>query len=175
MTLDPPPRPRHNQRAYMNSMKTEQFGREFLCIDRLTPRASLCLHKRQRICALIELDPLNSRPPPVGFHKCRYHASHDTYGIRHGSTCFDSGRKKNTRKAQKRKRTGRGTTRVLTQRACACTQIPPRLVLNAFAPPHTIKVPIKGHYGFSTSSNHRESRSTGSYIVASADVSCVVI
>lgn len=25
---------------------------------------------------------------------------------------------------------------------------------------HTIKVPIKGHYGFSTSSNHRESRST---------------
>lgn len=33
-------------------------------------------------------------------------------------------------------------------------------VVNAFAPPHTIKVPIKGHYGFSTSSNHRESRST---------------
>lgn len=33
-------------------------------------------------------------------------------------------------------------------------------VVNAFAPPHTIKVPIKGHYGFSTSSNHRESSST---------------
>lgn len=34
-------------------------------------------------------------------------------------------------------------------------------VVNAFAPPHTIKVPIKGHYGFSTRSNHRESSSTG--------------
>lgn len=33
-------------------------------------------------------------------------------------------------------------------------------VVNASAPPHTIKVPIKGHYGFSTSSNHRESSST---------------
>lgn len=33
-------------------------------------------------------------------------------------------------------------------------------VVDAFAPPHTIKVPIKGHYGFSTSSNHRESSST---------------
>lgn len=33
-------------------------------------------------------------------------------------------------------------------------------VVNAFAPPHTIKVPIKGHYGFSTSSNHGESSST---------------
>lgn len=33
-------------------------------------------------------------------------------------------------------------------------------VVNAFPPPHTIKVPIKGHYGFSTSSNHRESSST---------------
>lgn len=32
-------------------------------------------------------------------------------------------------------------------------------VVNAFAAPHTIKVPIKGHYGFSTSSNHRESSS----------------
>lgn len=32
-------------------------------------------------------------------------------------------------------------------------------VVNAFPPPHTIKVPIKGHYGFSTSSNHRESSS----------------
>ena len=32
--------------------------------------------------------------------------------------------------------------------------------VSAFAPPHTIKVPIKGHYGFSTRSNRRESSST---------------
>lgn len=33
-------------------------------------------------------------------------------------------------------------------------------VVNALAAPHTIKVPIKGHYGFSTRGNRRESSST---------------
>lgn len=47
-------------------------------------------------------------------------------------------------------------------------------VVNAFAAPHTIKVPIKGHYGFSTSSNHRESSSTAEHC-GRADVSCAVI
>lgn len=36
--------------------------------------------------------------------------------------------------------------------------------VSAFAPPHTIKVPIKGHYGFSTSSNHRREQLHGPYI-----------
>lgn len=48
-------------------------------------------------------------------------------------------------------------------------------VVNAFAPPHTIKVPIKGHYGFSTSSNRRKSSSTARTHCGRTDVSCVVI
>lgn len=48
-------------------------------------------------------------------------------------------------------------------------------VVDAFAPPHThTKVPIKGHYGFSTSSNHRQCSSQPMHC-GHADVSRVVV
>lgn len=45
-------------------------------------------------------------------------------------------------------------------------------VVNAFPAPHTIKVPIKGHYGFSTSSDRRESSSTASTLRAHRCLLC---
>lgn len=48
-------------------------------------------------------------------------------------------------------------------------------VVNAFAPPHTQKkLPIKGHYGFSTSNNHRQSSSQPIHC-GHTDVSRVVV
>ena len=38
-------------------------------------------------------------------------------------------------------------------------------VVNALAAPHTIKVPIKSHYGFSTRSDHKAEQLRGHYIV----------
>lgn len=81
------PHPRHNQRAYMNSMKTEQFGREFL----YRHQEHLCVCTNDSV--FVPLLSLTGRISAGRLSKCRYHASHDTYGIRHGSTCFDSGSK----------------------------------------------------------------------------------
>lgn len=145
----------------MNGL-TEAIGMEIF-VQSPTPKASLCQHKCQ--CMYSYWAWLTELSPSPQWAKCIACC----ILICHSPGLFDS-----VRRPRKEEDLVSEARHLLTRKKPACTQIPPvfqsmRLLYRT----HT-KVPIKGHYGFSTSSNHRQSSSQPIHC-GHADVSRVVV
>lgn len=138
------------QRAWMSWASRELFGWEFF-VKCLAPKASLCQHKCQCMRALSELDWVNYHPPQLENKNADImHIWFDTVL----ATLIPTGVIHRPREEEDLV----SDTYTYTKDTCMHSNTT-SFVVSAFPPPHTIKVPIKGHYGFSTSSNHRESSS----------------
>lgn len=115
----------------------------------------LCVHTNARLCIFLLSLTHQLTYSPAGKKKCLYCIDHDIYDLIWCEALLIP------TEAFHRPRVEEdlvSNTYTYTKDECMHSNTT-SFVVNALAAPHTIKVPIKGHYGFSTRGNHRESSS----------------